>query len=230
MRFRVGMECVIGHCSQSQDTETTLYYLQSRYYDPELGRFINADSYASTGQGILGNNMFAYCNNNPTLWVDPSGYFRKEPTAIYMDGGIGGMAVVSIMMLVASLMRSLSAQIADCAYSLSLHISQVTSDISNLLNRYGKFKCREAAEALKRQLLKTKTSSNFITIQFSGGIGYIWSNSKKEVISENGFHCGTEINGIVYCNIHPYGLPTQEWIADFEGTGSKMIQIFPIVP
>ena len=55
------------------DTETTLYYLQSRYYDPELGRFINADSYASTGQGILGNNMFAYCLNNPVVLVDGSG-------------------------------------------------------------------------------------------------------------------------------------------------------------
>lgn len=55
------------------DRETTLYYLQSRYYDPELGRFINADSCASTGQGMLGNNMFAYCGNNPTSFKDPSG-------------------------------------------------------------------------------------------------------------------------------------------------------------
>ena len=47
------------------DTETGLYYLQSRYYDPETGRFINADEFVSTGQGILGNNMFAYCGNNP---------------------------------------------------------------------------------------------------------------------------------------------------------------------
>ena len=44
---------------------TTLYYLQSRYYDSELGRFINADALVSTGQGVLGNNMFAYCLNNP---------------------------------------------------------------------------------------------------------------------------------------------------------------------
>ena len=41
------------------DTETSLYYLKSRYYDPEVGRFINPDAYASTGQGILGANMFA---------------------------------------------------------------------------------------------------------------------------------------------------------------------------
>jgi RHS repeat-associated protein len=41
------------------DTESGFYYLQSRYYDPQVGRFLNADSYVSTGQGILGHNMFA---------------------------------------------------------------------------------------------------------------------------------------------------------------------------
>ncbi|MBR6666198.1 MAG: RHS repeat-associated core domain-containing protein, partial [Lachnospiraceae bacterium] len=43
------------------DSETDFYYLNSRYYDPKTGRFINADSYVSTGQGIMGYNMFAYC-------------------------------------------------------------------------------------------------------------------------------------------------------------------------
>ena len=55
------------------DTETELYYLQSRYYDPSLGRFLNADAYASTGQGPLGTNMFAYCLNNPACYIDDSG-------------------------------------------------------------------------------------------------------------------------------------------------------------
>ena len=52
-----------------------MYYLQSRYYDPEIGRFINADVFPSTGQGLLGNNMFAYCGNNPVARADASGYF-----------------------------------------------------------------------------------------------------------------------------------------------------------
>ena len=55
------------------DTETGFYYLQSRYYDPQIGRFINADAFVSTGQGLLGNNMFAYCNNNPSSCLDPYG-------------------------------------------------------------------------------------------------------------------------------------------------------------
>ena len=56
------------------DNETGWYYLQSRYYDPANHRFINADSYASTGQGILECNMFAYCGNNPVNLIDNSGH------------------------------------------------------------------------------------------------------------------------------------------------------------
>ena len=57
------------------DQETGLYYVSSRYYDPKICRFINADAFASTGQGIIGNNMFAYCGNNPVTRVDIGGYF-----------------------------------------------------------------------------------------------------------------------------------------------------------
>ena len=57
------------------DTETGLYYVSSRYYDPEIGRFISADEFTSTGQGTVGCNMFAYCGNNPVSRVDYCGRF-----------------------------------------------------------------------------------------------------------------------------------------------------------
>ena len=57
------------------DSETGFYYLQSRYYDPEIGRFINADSYASTDiVGLLSTNMFSYCENDPVNRSDHSGH------------------------------------------------------------------------------------------------------------------------------------------------------------
>ena len=55
------------------DTETGLYYLMTRYYDPEVCRFISADVYMTTGQGVLGGNMFAYCLNNPVNMFDTLG-------------------------------------------------------------------------------------------------------------------------------------------------------------
>ena len=60
------------------DTETGWYYLQSRYYDPEVCRFISADVFLSTGQGVLGHNTFAYCLNNPVNRSDPSGYSSED--------------------------------------------------------------------------------------------------------------------------------------------------------
>ena len=56
-----------------RDSETGMYYLNSRYYNPKMGRFISADAYVSTGQGLLGYNMYVYCLNNPVNYVDPSG-------------------------------------------------------------------------------------------------------------------------------------------------------------
>ena len=55
------------------DSDLGMYYLQSRYYDAKICRFINADSYISTGQGMIGFNMYAYCNNNPVNYYDPCG-------------------------------------------------------------------------------------------------------------------------------------------------------------
>ena len=53
------------------DAETGLYYLNSRYYNPVWGRFINADE--QLNDDILGNNMFAYCSCNPISRADNSG-------------------------------------------------------------------------------------------------------------------------------------------------------------
>ena len=71
------------------DNETGFYYLQSRYYDPANRRFISADVYASTGQGFLGTNMFAYCNNKPIINSDPSGHALRSNLTAICDGGSG---------------------------------------------------------------------------------------------------------------------------------------------
>ena len=60
------------------DEETKLYYLNSRYYDPEVGRFINADKMKNAMLQIVklnGLNLYAYCLNNPVMMIDSLGQF-----------------------------------------------------------------------------------------------------------------------------------------------------------
>lgn len=61
------------------DSETELYYLQSRYYDPEIGRFINADDVAMLlSQEDLQFNLFGYCQNDPVSNTDLYGYLPSR--------------------------------------------------------------------------------------------------------------------------------------------------------
>ena len=60
------------------DSETGYYYLQSRYYNPEFCRFINADEpsmLSLSAENICGVNLFAYCHNNPVNLLDWDGHF-----------------------------------------------------------------------------------------------------------------------------------------------------------
>ena len=60
------------------DKDLDLYYLQSRYFDSNTGRFLNADKFVTTGQGVLSYNMFAYCLNNPVNFSDSTGHWRER--------------------------------------------------------------------------------------------------------------------------------------------------------
>ncbi len=81
MASTVGKYNPFRYRSYYYDTETGWYYLQSRYYDPTVGRFLNADGIVGANGGIEGYNMFAYCSNNPVMYVDSTGYFADALVA-----------------------------------------------------------------------------------------------------------------------------------------------------
>ncbi len=76
----VAMQSSIRYRGYVYDYETGLYYLQSRYYDPEVGRFLNADDVDFIGYSgeVLSYNAFAYCENNPVNGLDSTGFFSGE--------------------------------------------------------------------------------------------------------------------------------------------------------
>ncbi|MBQ2805390.1 MAG: RHS repeat-associated core domain-containing protein [Clostridia bacterium] len=69
------------------DSDLSLYYLMSRYYDPATSRFINTDSLEYLDpESIHGLNLFAYCGNNPVMYADPSGHFGIVLTLLITTG------------------------------------------------------------------------------------------------------------------------------------------------
>ena len=72
------------------DAETGFYYLQSRYYDPAICRFINADGLFT--DGFVGSNLFAYCVNDPVNTVDPTGNFAITATVALITFGVALVA------------------------------------------------------------------------------------------------------------------------------------------
>lgn len=69
-----------------------LYWLQTRYYDPNTGRFISPDatSYLDTDT-VHGVNLYAYCGNCPTMFADPSGHLAEWIIAMIVGAVIGGV-------------------------------------------------------------------------------------------------------------------------------------------
>ena len=72
--------------------ETELYYLQSRYYDPEVGRFINCDdvNYIGLTDNVISYNAFAYCENEPVNWTDNNGNLKGFVTGVGLQVEVSG--------------------------------------------------------------------------------------------------------------------------------------------
>ena len=85
----VGQKNPIRYRGYYYDTETGLYYLQSRYYDPVVGRFLNGDAIMGVNPGMTTYNLFVYCGNNPINRKDSTGYVWEHCGIQYdYDGSI----------------------------------------------------------------------------------------------------------------------------------------------
>ena len=82
------------------DKETEWYYLNTRYYSPDMCRFINTDGYIQTGQSLLDKNMFAYCLNNPVNMLDKNGNLAKELFAYLGSNAIIAITIAFIIAIV----------------------------------------------------------------------------------------------------------------------------------
>ena len=113
------------------DTETGFYYLQSRYYNPEWGRFINADATCGEIGDLLSHNIFAYCNNNSVNTSDPTGHFALS---IWLLGEAIGEAVGTVTAVLSSPVVAAFALVAGACllgYAIYNYCSNSTSSTSS---------------------------------------------------------------------------------------------------
>lgn len=88
----------VGYTGHTQDADSGLVYMQARYYDPVIGRFMAVDPAEVNPESTISFNRYAYANNNPMRFFDPDGRNSKEPlgsgpfvpgfeTNIFIGGG-----------------------------------------------------------------------------------------------------------------------------------------------
>jgi RHS repeat-associated protein len=80
-----GIQNSFKYAGEIYDTETGLYYLRARYYDPSIGRFLNEDTVEGQIDNPLSQNLYTYVHNNPLIYNDPTGHYAEAGT-----GGVGG--------------------------------------------------------------------------------------------------------------------------------------------
>lgn len=133
------------------DNETDLYYLQSRYYDPEIGRFISADDLLATSCGVLEHNMYVYCNNNPINQMDSSG-----DISIAIVGLVIGIAALVISSFNNSSNTGVVSSLVEGVGSVA---SSVTSGVKNAVSTV-KAKTRKKRDKNKRENMIYTLSKN----------------------------------------------------------------------
>ena len=115
------------------DSDTEMYFLKSRYYNPELCRFINADGIVNANQDILGNNLYAYCSNNPVKFCDPSGQsIALLMTAIIPACIIACVAIIGIIGIASAMDNTaISVGIGNVIDNISSNASVAVDNIKN---------------------------------------------------------------------------------------------------
>ena len=100
-RSHIGNINPIRYRGYYYDVESSLYYLNTRYYDPIIGRFINADEITildETQSDIHGLNLYMYCGNNPVGMIDPSGRLPE-----WLKWLSVGLAVIGAVLVVGAI-------------------------------------------------------------------------------------------------------------------------------
>ena len=198
------------------DVDLGIYYLQSRYYDAKICRFISADGYASTGQGLLGYNMYAYCGNNPVNRLDVTGD-SWMPLAIGIAISDGPLPFYDFLLLGVGIVSLVIGVIKykTTQKDKNLDVPKIEEN-STTISEQNQSATYYHSTTLKNAALIIATGI-MIGSDWEGGHVYAFKNKpSKYAIKNSGAHTGILIsfktnaafvtdNGIVDPNVNKYG-------------------------
>ena len=173
------------------DSETGFYLTGTRYYDPEIGRFINADGEISdVGGNVLGYNLFAYCFNNPVNMDDPTGQWPKWIGKAIAVVAVAAVVVAAVAVTVSTFgagsvagVAAISAAVTIAARATEVAVLQVKKSKNSSQNTGGK--------------TSGNTSNNSGNSPGGGGSNSQKSNGQVAVdVTESLFDNGLQIIGI----------------------------------
>ncbi|MCL2047049.1 MAG: hypothetical protein FWG88_11795 [Oscillospiraceae bacterium] len=190
------------------------------------------------------NTNDRYETNNNAIdmtWAETAGDFLLAMIAVYsfyfvIDNVIdqatqvpptAGDSVISDAPVVGGTTESNTGTTSNTSSSTTAPTASVEEELTNIAKKHKNFKCVEAANEMKAYLQSNRQHGALIIIRYPQYPGNVLSFTYNRFISNNGMHQGVLYNGIVFCNVHPYGLPKPAWIADFDGIGPKTITEIP---
>jgi len=178
------------------DEETGLYYVSSRYYDPETCRFLNADSVISgTGKSVQGYNLFEYCNNNPVNKSDSTGAW---PNWINNAASAITTAAKKVASAVTNAVNSIKSSFSPVNHVEKTHVTTPTAmlDLGTLFGKVG-FSSTVTKQDKEPGLVHSASDIGNDASKYSAGINIVgWLGADVGVSSE--------INAFVSAQVTPW--------------------------
>ena len=187
------------------DAETGFYYLQSRYYDPQIGRFINADSVIVGTSGELhGYNVFAYAFNNPIAYVDHNGNWPKLSDVLVAAAVALVVAAVAASVVICAAVAPAAVAVGSVAVSTAAITTAATTVATQAATVAV---CASAASlaAKKAEKKRTQTYSVYFLEDDSGTIRYVGRVTDSGYRDRMRYHASTRgltpayrVSGLTY--------------------------------
>ena len=152
---QAGFENVLCYTGGVYDESSGLYYLNARYYNPEMGRFISRDTYEGKNEEPSSLHLYLYCANDPVNYVDPSGHDAIALGASYY-AVTAGVAAVGTTFLTATGIALTIVAIVAVVYVNHKQYTKVSTKRSTRKNKSNGKRPNKKKTITKRKLPSSK--------------------------------------------------------------------------